>query len=82
MAAIRMRNGRAIVYRTVWNPHSALRESENAKNWRKLEDDALRAVEAICGGEAIDGIYPCPPELEARAEWWDHIPPRVEWWEG
>ena len=47
-----------------------------ATNWKALEADAFRAVEAQRGGrsDGVLGYADCPPELAARAEM-----PRIRW---
>lgn len=63
----------------VWNVRAAVSRRrdepggawsyEPAQNWEALEADATEAVEGAGGWITMSGLYPCPPDLAARAVW-------------
>lgn len=68
-AFISVANGRAIVARSAPLGRGRGWETQYAANWPTLEDDAAAAVAAQGGNVYMSGIYTCPTELAARAEW-------------
>jgi len=66
---IAVRNRRCIVARFRATATHEVYAIEEAANWRELEDDARRAVEAQIGAITHDEHYPCPEGLAYRAVW-------------
>lgn len=70
-----------IAVQSFWQTHAfvELYGYAEAKNWRDLEADAFRAVDAQPWSPyGPRGDYPCPPDLAARAV----VPDWVTWQSG
>lgn len=68
---ISVANTRAIVARSVPLGQGRGWKQQDATNWEQLEDEAAVAVSAQGGYITLSGVYTCPPELAARAEFED-----------
>ena len=70
MTVINVTSRRVMVGRWIEDPATGYHYFQPARNWRRLEVDALHAVIGMEGfGVRIDAVYPCPDDLAAQAAW-------------
>lgn len=42
---------------------------DTCRNWSEIRSDAQKIIERKTNRGLRDGVYPCPPHIQARAQW-------------